>query len=47
MVGINYFGVSTHGMPFGGAKDSGCGREGGVEGIQNYTIAKTVSQVCY
>lgn len=45
MVGINHFGVSTDGMPFGGVKDSGFGREGGVEGIQNYTIAKTISHL--
>ena len=45
MVGINHFGVSTDGMPFGGVKDSGYGREGGVEGIMNYTIAKTVSHL--
>lgn len=45
MVGINHFGVSTDGMPFGGVKDSGFGREGGIEGILNYTIAKTVSHL--
>lgn len=43
MVGINHFGVSTDGLPFGGVKDSGSGREGGIEGIANYTVAKTVS----
>jgi succinate-semialdehyde dehydrogenase/glutarate-semialdehyde dehydrogenase len=43
MVGINSFGVSTHGMPFGGVKDSGSGREGGIEGISSYTVAKTVT----
>ena len=45
MVGINHFVVSTDGMPFGGVKDSGFGREGGTEGILNYTIAKTISHL--
>lgn len=43
MVGINTFGVSTHGMPFGGVKESGSGREGGMEGIASHTIVKTVT----
>ena len=45
MVAINNFGVSTHGMPFGGVKDSGTGREGGIEGILSYTHAKTLTHV--
>ena len=44
-VGINHFGVSTHGLPFGGVKESGYGREGGVEGVLGYTYAKTVTHL--
>jgi aldehyde dehydrogenase (NAD+) len=29
-------------MPFGGFKQSGIGREGGIEGLQNYFEVKTV-----
>jgi succinate-semialdehyde dehydrogenase/glutarate-semialdehyde dehydrogenase len=29
--------------PFGGVKDSGYGREGGIEGLYCYTVAKNVS----
>jgi len=29
-------------LPFGGFKQSGCGREGGAEGLQNYLETKTV-----
>ena len=44
-VGINHMVVSTSGVPFGGVKDSGFGREGGVEGVASYTILKTVSHL--
>lgn len=44
-IGINHLTVSTSGIPFGGIKDSGFGREGGIEGIESYTIAKTVSHL--
>jgi len=44
-IGINHTVVSTSGIPFGGVKDSGYGREGGVEGVEGYTIAKTISQM--
>ena len=44
-VGINHLTVSTSGVPFGGVKDSGYGREGGVEGVEGYTLVKTVSQL--
>jgi aldehyde dehydrogenase (NAD+) len=29
-------------MPFGGFKQSGIGREGGIEGLENYFEVKTV-----
>jgi succinate-semialdehyde dehydrogenase/glutarate-semialdehyde dehydrogenase len=40
---INHFVASVAETPFGGVKDSGYGREGGTEGLQHYTVAKTVS----
>lgn len=40
---INHFGSSVAETPFGGVKDSGYAREGGTEGIEQYTIARTVS----
>jgi succinate-semialdehyde dehydrogenase / glutarate-semialdehyde dehydrogenase len=43
MVGINHFGVSQPETPFGGIKDSGCGHEGGLEGLLAYTDVKLVS----
>lgn len=41
-LGINHFGSSLPETPFGGVGDSGYGREGGVEGIESYTVVKTV-----
>jgi len=29
-------------MPFGGFKQSGIGREGGIEGLENYFEVKTI-----
>jgi hypothetical protein len=40
---INHFVASVAETPFGGAKDSGYGREGGTEGLACYTVAKNVS----
>lgn len=40
---INHFAASVAETPFGGVKDSGCGREGGTEGLHYYTFAKNVS----
>ncbi|WP_029009061.1 NAD-dependent succinate-semialdehyde dehydrogenase [Azospirillum halopraeferens] len=40
---INHFVASVAETPFGGVKDSGYGREGGVEGLQGYTVVKCVS----
>lgn len=41
---VNHFGSSVAETPFGGVKDSGFAREGGAEGLEHYTFAKTVSQ---
>jgi succinate-semialdehyde dehydrogenase / glutarate-semialdehyde dehydrogenase len=42
---INHFAASIAETPFGGVKDSGFGREGGVEGLQCYTVVKNVSHL--
>ena len=42
---INLFVASSAKTPFGGVKDSGFGREGGIEGLQCYTVAKNVSHL--
>jgi succinate-semialdehyde dehydrogenase/glutarate-semialdehyde dehydrogenase len=42
---INHFVASIAETPFGGVKDSGFGREGGVEGLQCYTVVKNVSHL--
>jgi succinate-semialdehyde dehydrogenase/glutarate-semialdehyde dehydrogenase len=43
MVGLNQGMVSNAGAPFGGVKQSGIGREGGPEGIQEYLETKYVA----
>jgi succinate-semialdehyde dehydrogenase/glutarate-semialdehyde dehydrogenase len=43
MVGINRGLVSDPAAPFGGMKQSGIGREGGHEGIFDYTETKYVA----
>jgi succinate-semialdehyde dehydrogenase/glutarate-semialdehyde dehydrogenase len=42
LVGANDATGYTHEIPFGGFKESGLGREGGHEGIQEYTEVKSV-----
>lgn len=42
---INHFVASVAETPFGGVKDSGYGREGGVEGLQQYTVVKNISHL--
>jgi succinate-semialdehyde dehydrogenase/glutarate-semialdehyde dehydrogenase len=44
MVGVNSVAISTPETPFGGVKDSGYGHEGGIEGLEAYTLRKFVSQ---
>jgi succinate-semialdehyde dehydrogenase/glutarate-semialdehyde dehydrogenase len=44
VLSINHFGVPGADMPFGGVKDSGIGREGGVESLDAYMVSKTVLQ---
>jgi succinate-semialdehyde dehydrogenase/glutarate-semialdehyde dehydrogenase len=43
MVGLNQGMVSNAAAPFGGVKQSGFGREGGVEGIAEYLATKYVA----
>lgn len=43
MLSINHLVASVPETPFGGVKGSGYGREGGVEGLQEYTVVKSVS----
>ncbi|MEM9635912.1 MAG: NAD-dependent succinate-semialdehyde dehydrogenase [Pseudomonadota bacterium] len=40
---INTLEASLPETPFGGVKSSGCGREGGEEGLHHYTVVKNVS----
>jgi succinate-semialdehyde dehydrogenase/glutarate-semialdehyde dehydrogenase len=42
---INHLTASSAETPFGGVKESGIGREGGVEGLQCYTVVKNVSHM--
>ena len=42
---INHFTASLAETPFGGVKDSGYGREGGIEGLTHYMITKNVSHL--
>ena len=43
MVGINKVAISDPAAPFGGIKESGFGREGGAEGIEDYLEIKYVA----
>jgi succinate-semialdehyde dehydrogenase/glutarate-semialdehyde dehydrogenase len=43
MVGVNQGMVSNAAAPFGGVKQSGFGREGGFEGIDEYLQTKYVA----
>ncbi|WP_374292274.1 NAD-dependent succinate-semialdehyde dehydrogenase [Paenirhodobacter enshiensis] len=42
LIGLNSGGVSTEVAPFGGVKTSGLGREGGLEGIEEYLETKAM-----
>jgi succinate-semialdehyde dehydrogenase / glutarate-semialdehyde dehydrogenase len=43
MVGVNTMLIATAEAPFGGVKHSGFGREGGSEGVEDYTVAKYIN----
>jgi succinate-semialdehyde dehydrogenase/glutarate-semialdehyde dehydrogenase len=43
MIGLNQGMVSNVAAPFGGVKASGFGREGGIEGIDEYLETKYVA----
>ena len=42
MVGVNTGAISMPHTPFGGVKDSGFGREGGVDGLYEYLTTQTI-----
>jgi succinate-semialdehyde dehydrogenase/glutarate-semialdehyde dehydrogenase len=42
---INHFVASIAETPFGGVKDSGYAREGGVEGLSHYMVVKNISHL--
>jgi succinate-semialdehyde dehydrogenase/glutarate-semialdehyde dehydrogenase len=44
MVGVNSVMISTPETPFGGVKESGYGHEGGIEGLEAYTVKKLIVQ---
>lgn len=44
IVGINSFSVSRPDLPFGGVKDSGYGREGGIEGLKAFLITRVIAR---
>ncbi len=43
MVGVNQLTIATAEAPFGGVKQSGFGREGGAEGVDDYTVTKYIN----
>ena len=45
MVGVNNMAIATAEAPLGGVKHSGFGREGGSEGVLDYTVAKYVNMM--
>lgn len=47
MLSINHMTAAPPGAPFGGVKESGHGREGGIEGLQEFTNVKFVSHKVY
>ncbi|CAG9990132.1 unnamed protein product [Clonostachys byssicola] len=42
MVGVNCMSYASPSLPFGGAKQSGVGRESGMDGLRGFTEPKTV-----
>src|ERR1700730_10287424 len=44
MVGVNSIAISSPETPFGGVKESGYGHEGGIEGLEAYTVRKLIIQ---
>ena len=43
-VWVNAFGVFDPNLPFGGYKESGWGREFGIEGVESFRETKAISQ---